>query len=69
MKVFSELKNGTDGKVYGLRYLLEDQELAGLQNAGIIGDVQEVVGMRQAADIVMADFEKQQFEACGGIIQ
>ena len=69
MKVFSELKTGQDGKLYGLRYLLEAQELEGLQAAGIIGQVQEVVGMRQAADIVMAGYEMQEFMCSGGLVQ
>ena len=69
MKVWSEIKEGRDGLTYSVRYLLDAEELNGLQSAGLIGPVDEVIGMQEAADIVMADFEKQQFEACGGTIQ
>lgn len=69
MKVYSEEKQGTDGLGYSLRYLLEDSELCGLQQAGLIGKVSAVIGMKEAADGVLAGFEKQAFTACGGKIQ
>jgi hypothetical protein len=69
VKVWNELKTGTNGRLYGVRYLLEPQELQGLQSAGIIGEVSEIVGMQQVADTVIADYERQTFTACGGLVQ
>ena len=43
--VWSETKMGSDGLVYSVRYLLDSEELSGLQAAGLIGSVDEVVGV------------------------
>ena len=69
MKVYSETKTGSDGQLYSVRYLLDAEELFGLQAAKLIGPVDEVIGMQEAADLLMAGFEKQQHQACGGTIQ
>lgn len=69
MKVWSESKIGTDGLAYSVRYLLDKAELQGLQSAGLIGQVDEVVGMQDVADAVMAGFEKQVYTAYGGVVQ
>ena len=69
MKVYSEIKTCSEGLTYSVRYLLDAEELFGLQVAGLIGPVAEVIGMQEAADALMAGFEKQQHEACGGSIQ
>ena len=69
MKVYQELKTGQDGKLYGVRYLLEPSELAGLQAAGLVGYAGEIIGMAQVAEVVLADFEKQAFTSFGGLIQ
>ena len=41
--VWSETKMGGDGLAYSVRYLLDSEELSGLQAAGLIGSVDEVV--------------------------
>lgn len=69
MKVWSELKKGNDGLLYSVRYLLDGDELRGLLGAGIVGRVDEVIGMQQVADSIVAGYEKQAFTACGGQIQ
>lgn len=70
MKVWSEEKMGTDGKVYSIRYLLDSDEVNGLQQAGIVSaDVFEVIGMQRIADVIVADFEKQAYVESGGIVQ
>lgn len=69
MTVWSEDKTGNDGLVYSVRYLLAREELAGMQQAGIIGSVAEVIGMQHVADSLLAGFEKQAFMDCGGRVQ
>jgi len=69
MKVWSIGQTGCDGKLYSIRYLLTPEELAGLQAAGLLGDVDEVIGMQEAADSVVAMFERDVAVACGGAIQ
>ncbi len=69
MKVWSINQAGRDGKLYSVRYLLTLEELAGLQAAGLIGDVDEVIGMQEAADSVVAMFERDAAVACGGATQ
>ena len=69
MKVWTETKTGNDGLKYSVRYLLEDDELSGLQNAGVIGSVYQIVGMQEAADSVIAGFEKQIYTSFGGQVQ
>ena len=69
MIVFGAIQRGADGKDYGVRYLLTREELAGLQAAGLVGEVDEVIGMQEAADSVVAAFERDAVVACGGAIQ
>ncbi len=69
MKVWSEFKTGTDGKLYGLRYLMTEEEVRGLQAAGVIGQVFEVVSMKTASEQVMAAFERDNLLHEGGSIQ
>jgi hypothetical protein len=69
MKVWTEIKTGTDGRLYGLRYLLTDEELRHMRSIGLIGDVLEVVSMKTAADQTMAAFERDQMLTNGGAIQ
>ena len=69
MKVWSETKTGSDGNEYSVPYLLSIEHLQGLQSVGLVGEVCEVLGMQDIADCVMADFEKQIFTACGGVVQ
>ena len=69
MKVWAEEKAGNDGLIYSIRYLLDSEEVCGLQSAGIIGPVSEIVGMQDAADCLVAGFEKQFYTASGGVVQ
>jgi len=69
MKVWSELKEGTDERLYGVRSLLTEEEVRGLQAAGVIGEVFEVVSMKTAAEQTMAAFERDQMLHEGGAIQ
>lgn len=69
MIVWGSIKRGADGKLYSVRYLLTREELAGLQAADLLGDVDEVIGMQEAADSVVAAFERDAVVACGGAIQ
>ena len=68
-KVWSEIKEGSDGLSYSVRYLLDDEEMNSLQNVGIVGAVYQLVGMQDAADLLVAGYEKQQHESNGGTIQ
>lgn len=69
MKVWSELKTGSDGRTYGVRYLLTDEERQHMQTIGLIGEVCEVISMKTAADQAMAAFERDQMICDGGAIQ
>jgi len=69
MNIYSELKTGTDGKIYGLRYMLTETELRHMQSVGLIGEVCEVISMKTAADQAMASFERDQVVYEGGSIQ
>ena len=68
MKPYGEFKTGADGKLYAVRYLLTPEELAGLQKAGIIGDVVEIVGLQSAAETVVAMLERD-FLAAAGVLE
>ena len=69
MKVWSEIKTGTDGRLYGVRYLLTDEERRHMQTVGVIGEVLEVISMKTAADQVVAAFERDQMLHNWGAIQ
>lgn len=69
MRGWAEFKRGPDGMLYSVRYLLTDSELAGLQRAGLIGEVFEVVGVQTAAAQLTAKYEKEAMLADGGYLQ
>lgn len=70
VKVWTENKRGRDGLEYSVRYLLDSEEIKGLQGAGLISmDIAEVIGMQRVADTILADFEKQLYTAAGGVVQ
>lgn len=69
MKVYSETKSSTDGHLFNIRYLLDKKELLGLQKAGLVGEVNEVIGMQEAAKSIVASYEAQQHFAEGGALQ
>ena len=66
LRIYSELKTGSDGKEYGLRHLLSREELDGLQRAGLVGEVGEVVQMQREADEAVAMVER---DCMGGRVQ
>lgn len=69
-KVYSSTMIAPAGHAYSVRYLLDPEELAGLQAAGLIADnTCEVVGLQEYADIIAADFERQTAMAMGGYLQ
>jgi hypothetical protein len=51
MIVWGAIKRGADGKDYGVRYLLTREELAGLQAAGLVGEV-ELIAFPPEAEAV-----------------
>ena len=69
MKVYSAQIVGSDGHAYFVRYLLTPEHLAGLQAAGIVGEVDEVVGLQDCADQIVGGLEKQMHAAMGGLTQ
>lgn len=69
MRVWSVNQTGRDGKLYSVRYLLTRDELSWLQAAGLVGDVDEVVGLQDVADGVVAMYEREIVVACGGSVQ
>lgn len=70
LQVYTQEATGSDGRTYGLRYLLTPLELSHLQSVGLIGrPVSRIVGMQQAADQTVADFERQAHVFAGGSLQ
>jgi hypothetical protein len=70
MKVFSFLAQGRSGAYYSVRLLLDDAELAALQAEGLVpAHTAEVVGMQTAADVLVAQFEREALVAGGGVVQ
>jgi hypothetical protein len=69
MKVFSEIKTGTDGREYGIRYLLTDEEASWLRRVGLVGQLYEVVGMKAVADMAVAAIELDNHVSEGGAVQ
>ena len=65
MIVWGAIKRGADGKDYGVRYLLTREELAGLQKAGLVGEVEQIDGMQAVADGIVAMYEREAVLACG----
>lgn len=69
MKVWNEFKTGTDGRIYGVRYLLTEEECRHMQSIGLIGEVYEVVSMKTVSDQVVAAFERDRLIYEGGALQ
>lgn len=69
-RVYSAAMLAPNGKLYSVRYLLDEAELAGLRSAGLVPEnTCEVIDMQDAADIIAADFEMQTQIAGGGRLQ
>ena len=58
-KVWNEFITGSDGRLYGVRYMLTDEELAGLQAAGIVGEVDQVLSMIADCQQIAEALQKQ----------
>ena len=69
MKVWSETRTAPNGETYDVRLLLTDTEAQHLQAVGVVGQLWEIVGMQQVADVTMARFEMEAHTATGGILQ
>lgn len=70
MNAYSATFTLPDGRVFQVRYLLDAEELAGLQAVGLIPlDACQVVGMQEAADNLVAHIEAQSYRAFGGVLQ
>jgi hypothetical protein len=69
MKIYSEIKTGTDGREYGIRYLLTDEEASWLRRVGLVGQLYEVVGMKAVADMAVAAIELDNHVGEGGAVQ
>lgn len=59
IKVWNEFKTGADGRLYGVRYMLTNEELAGLQAAGIVGEVDQVLSMIADCQQIAEALQKQ----------
>jgi len=69
MIVFGAIQTGADGKQYGVRYLLTREELAGLQAAGLVGEVDQIEGLQSVADGIVAMYERDAVLALGRSVQ
>ena len=58
--IYTAAKTGTDGKTYGLRLLLTEQEAVHLQSVHVVPPLSRVVGMQEAADVAVAMIQKEQ---------
>lgn len=43
MKVYTEEKIGSDGNLYSIRYLLDDEEFDSFKRVGLVGESTDVV--------------------------
>lgn len=68
-KVYSGLALSLNGAMYSICYLLTPEEKDGLQQAGLIGEVAEVIGLQPVAESLIAGLEKQMHTDTGGLTQ
>ena len=68
-KVWSQSIRLPDGRVFEVPYLATAEHIKALQAVGLVGDVDEVVGMQAAADVEVAQLEKQFHVDTGGVMQ
>jgi hypothetical protein len=70
LKAWSYGAIGSDGRHYGVRLLATVQELEAWQRAGLVPpQVIELVGMQEAADQLVAEFERESHVQKGGVLQ
>lgn len=68
-KVWSQSIRLPDGRVFEVPYLATAEHIKALQDVGLVGEVDEVVGMQAAADAEVAHLEKQLHVDAGGMTQ
>ena len=68
-KVWSQSIRLPDGRVFEVPYLATAEHIKALQAVGLVGEVDEVVGMQAAADVELAQLEKQFHVDAGGVTQ
>jgi hypothetical protein len=64
MKVYTYNKTGTDGLLYGVRLLLDPDELTALQAVGLVPEVSETIALKWVADQTVAQMERNSLEPC-----
>ena len=69
LKVWSQSIRLPDGRVFEVPYLATAEHIKALQDVGLVGEVDEVVGMQEAADTEIAKLEIDAYAAFGGLIQ
>ena len=68
-RVWSQSIRLPDGRVFEVLHLATAEHIKALQAVGLVGDVDEVVGMQEAADAELAQLEKQFHVDSGGVTQ
>ena len=68
-RVWSQSIRLADGRVFEVPYLATAEHIKALQDVGLVGEVDEVVGMQEAADTEIAKLEIDAYAAFGGLIQ
>lgn len=70
LKAYCYNATASSGLIYSVRLLATEQELRGWQMAGLVPpDCLELVGMQEAANTLVAQFEVQAFVQAGGALQ
>jgi hypothetical protein len=70
LKAWSFDAVGSDGLCYSVRLLATTQELEGWQRAGLVPQTAvELVGMQDAADQLVAQFEREAYVIQWGALQ
>ena len=68
-RVWSQSIRLPDGRVFEVPYLATAEHIKALQAVGLVGEVDEVVGMQEAADAEVAQLEKQFHMDTGWVMQ
>ena len=68
-RVWSQSIRLPDGRVFDVPYLATAEHIKALQDVGLVGEVDEVVGMQDVADAEVAQLEKQFHVDAGGVMQ
>ena len=68
-KVWSQSIRLPDGRVFEVPYLATAEHIKALQDVGLVGEVDEVVGMQAVADAEVAHLEKQLHVDAGWVTQ